>query len=143
MADISAAPAIAFGGSVQLIAGILEFFASPNGSNFGGTASASYGAFWLSFALISSPYVKDPYNTAADYDRGVGLFLAIYALFSGVIATGAMRQIRLLGISMSIITLSFGLFSISSFSSSVQTSSITGQIGESIFSSHSSLLFGN
>jgi succinate-acetate transporter protein len=41
--------AFAFGGTAQIIAGILE---APRGNTFGATAFTSYGAFWWSFALF-------------------------------------------------------------------------------------------
>lgn len=41
--------AFAFGGSAQVLAGILEF---PRGNTFGLVAFTSYGAFWWSFALF-------------------------------------------------------------------------------------------
>lgn len=41
--------AFAYGGSCQLLAGILEF---PRGNTFGTVAFSSYGAFWWSFALF-------------------------------------------------------------------------------------------
>ena len=41
--------AMAYGGTAQLVAGILEF---PRGNTFGTVAFFSYGAFWWSFALF-------------------------------------------------------------------------------------------
>jgi uncharacterized protein len=43
------AVALAYGGTVQMIAGIMEL---PRGNTFGTTAFLSYGAFWWSFALF-------------------------------------------------------------------------------------------
>lgn len=41
--------AIAYGGTIQLIAGVMEY---RNGNRFGTTAFTSYGAFWWWFALL-------------------------------------------------------------------------------------------
>jgi hypothetical protein len=41
--------ALAYGGTAQAIAGIMEL---PRGNTFGATAFLSYGAFWWSFALF-------------------------------------------------------------------------------------------
>ncbi len=41
--------AIAFGGTIQLLAGMFEF---KNGNTFGTVAFSSYGAFWWWFALL-------------------------------------------------------------------------------------------
>ncbi len=43
------AVALAYGGTAQMIAGIMEL---PRGNTFGATAFVSYGAFWWSFALF-------------------------------------------------------------------------------------------
>ncbi|WP_097461802.1 acetate uptake transporter [Mangrovitalea sediminis] len=43
------AMAFAFGGTAQMIAGIMEY---PTGNTFGTVAFISYGAFWWSFALF-------------------------------------------------------------------------------------------
>lgn len=43
------AMAFAYGGTTQLIAGIMEY---PKGNTFGTVAFISYGAFWWSFALF-------------------------------------------------------------------------------------------
>lgn len=48
MGDVLAL-AFAFGGTAQIIAGILEY---PRGNTFGTTAFVGYGAFWWSFALF-------------------------------------------------------------------------------------------
>ena len=41
--------AYVYGGSIQILAGVLEF---PRGNTFGLVAFSSYGAFWWSFALF-------------------------------------------------------------------------------------------
>jgi len=41
--------ALAYGGTAQMVAGVLEF---PRGNTFGTVAFFSYGAFWWSFALF-------------------------------------------------------------------------------------------
>src|ERR671931_935712 len=41
--------AIAYGGLAQLLAGMWEF---RNGNTFGAVAFSSFGAFWLSFAVL-------------------------------------------------------------------------------------------
>ncbi len=43
------AVALAFGGTAQMIAGVMEL---PRGNTFGTTAFIGYGAFWWSFALF-------------------------------------------------------------------------------------------
>lgn len=67
------AMAFAFGGSAQIIAGILEY---PKGNTFGFVAFISYGAFWWSFALFVHFFAgKVP-------ESFVGWYLAIWGLFT-------------------------------------------------------------
>src|SRR5712691_10935217 len=60
--------ALFYGGFAQLTAGMWEF---RSGNTFGATAFTSYGAFWISFAvlLIGIGITKDnaPDNTAVGY----------------------------------------------------------------------------
>ena len=48
--------ALAYGGIVQLLAGMWEF---RTGNTFGAVAFCSFGAFWISFWLLNVFYVKD------------------------------------------------------------------------------------
>ena len=43
------AMALAYGGGAQVLAGLIEFV---RGKTFGGTASLSYGCFWLSYSIF-------------------------------------------------------------------------------------------
>jgi uncharacterized protein len=65
--------AFAFGGSAQVIAGIMEL---PRGNTFGTTAFISYGAFWWSFALFVL-FLHDKVPTAF-----VGWYLFMWGLFT-------------------------------------------------------------
>jgi len=50
--NIVVAAAFAYGGIVQLLAGMWEMLV---GNTFGATALSSYGGFWISFAIILTP----------------------------------------------------------------------------------------
>jgi succinate-acetate transporter protein len=69
--------AFAFGGTAQVIAGILEFV---NGNTFGTVAFTSYGMFWWWFALlnwtIGAGWIKPPAPV------GVGLTLVMWGVFT-------------------------------------------------------------
>ncbi len=84
---------IVFGGSCQLIAGILEF---RTGNNFGFAAFTGYGAFWISLALLltlgSSPTIKAAFPVLAMGPTDLGYFLVGWTVFTAVLFIGAMRH---------------------------------------------------
>ncbi len=65
--------AFAYGGTVQLFAGLLEF---ATGNTFGFVAFCSYGAFWWTFAL----FVK--FFADGVPESFVGWYLAVWGLFT-------------------------------------------------------------
>lgn len=67
------ASAFAFGGSVQLLAGLMEM---PRGNTFGFVAFCGYGAFWWSFALFIE-FFSSKVPAAI-----VGWFLILWGLFT-------------------------------------------------------------
>jgi succinate-acetate transporter protein len=78
--------AVAYGGIAQFAAGMWEF---RTGNTFGATAFTSFGAFWISFAvlLIGIGITKDnaPDNTA------VGYYLLAWGIFTGLMMLGSFR----------------------------------------------------
>ncbi|OAE24672.1 hypothetical protein AXG93_2632s1150 [Marchantia polymorpha subsp. ruderalis] len=69
--------AAGYGGLAQLLAGMWEF---STGNTFGATAFSSYGAFWLSFAVIQIPAfgVRAAFvasESLVDYNEALGLWL--------------------------------------------------------------------
>jgi succinate-acetate transporter protein len=77
--------ALAYGGIVQLIAGIWEF---RTGNTFGAVAFCSYGAFWISFWLLNVFYAKDIGGNAG---HAVGVYLWAWAIFTSYMAVAALR----------------------------------------------------
>ncbi|CAI5756412.1 unnamed protein product [Candida verbasci] len=74
--------AVFYGGTVQFLAGVWEFFV---GNTFGFVALVSYGSFWLSWAAIYIPgfgvqaaYAEDP----EQLKQAAGLFLTGFAIFT-------------------------------------------------------------
>jgi uncharacterized protein len=78
--------AVAYGGIAQFAAGMWEF---RTGNTFGATAFTSFGAFWISFAvlLIGIGITKDnaPDNIA------VGYYLLAWGIFTGLMMLGSFR----------------------------------------------------
>jgi len=74
-----AAMGIVFGGTAQLIAGILEYF---HGNNFGFLAFTSYGAFWLSLVGIWMLPVDNANAVSPATGPSVASFLLLWMLFT-------------------------------------------------------------
>jgi succinate-acetate transporter protein len=77
--------ALAYGGVVQLLAGMWEF---RTGNTFGAVAFSSFGAFWLSFWALNALYAKDIGGNAG---HAVGLYLWAWAIFTTYMAVAALR----------------------------------------------------
>jgi uncharacterized protein len=77
--------ALAYGGIVQLIAGIWEF---RTGNTFGAVAFCSYGAFWISFWALNVFYAKDIGGNAG---HAIGVYLWAWAIFTTYMAVAALR----------------------------------------------------
>jgi succinate-acetate transporter protein len=77
--------ALAYGGIVQLVAGIWEF---RNSNTFGAVAFCSYGGFWLSFWALNVFYAKDIGGNAG---HAVGLYLWSWAIFTAYMTVASLR----------------------------------------------------
>ncbi len=77
--------ALAYGGIVQLIAGIWEF---RNGNTFGAVAFCSFGAFWISFWALQVFYAKQIGGNAG---HALGVYLWAWAIFTTYMAVAALR----------------------------------------------------
>lgn len=75
--------ALAFGGTAQMIAGVMEL---PRGNTFGATAFVSYGAFWWSFALFVL-FLHD--KVPAGF---VGWYLCLWGVFTFYMWLGTFRS---------------------------------------------------
>ena len=79
--------ALAYGGIAQFAAGMWEF---AKGNTFGATAFCSYGAFWISFWWLTGHTDADQIP-AADVDKGVGLYLLAWGIFTAYMTVAASR----------------------------------------------------
>jgi uncharacterized protein len=77
--------ALAYGGVVQLLAGMWEF---RTGNTFGAVAFCSYGAFWISFWALNVFYAKDITGNAG---HAVGVYLWAWAIFTAYMTVAALR----------------------------------------------------
>jgi uncharacterized protein len=77
--------ALAYGGIVQLIAGLWEF---RTGNTFGAVAFCSFGAFWISFWALNVFYAK---GITGNVGHAVGVYLWAWAIFTAYMTIAALR----------------------------------------------------
>jgi uncharacterized protein len=98
---------ICYGGTAQIIAGIMEW---KKGNTFATTAFISYGFFWLSLvALIGLPKL----GFVATDDTAMSAYLAIWGLFTCVMFLGTLRLNRALQVVFGTLTVLFFLLAYS------------------------------
>ena len=100
--------ALLYGGAVQVIAGIFEFF---NRNTFGATAFASYGAFWMAFAGI---FILPGVATALG-PNSVALFLLGWTIFTFYMMLGSFRLNGALTTTFILLFLAFVFLTIGAF----------------------------
>ncbi|KAJ5804875.1 hypothetical protein N7474_010762 [Penicillium riverlandense] len=77
--NIIVGPALAYGGLVQLLAGMWEM---AIGNTFGATVLSSYGGFWISIAITFIPGGFDVMNGLIEEDKGSPvMFYNAFALY--------------------------------------------------------------
>lgn len=98
---------IFYGGLAQVIAGILEF---RKGNTFGTTAFISYGFFWIT--LVGIWYLPTSAATAPSDHAFVGIFLALWGIFTAFMFIGTLKANRGLQFVFASLTLLFALLAI-------------------------------
>src|SRR3954468_15030275 len=78
--------ALAYGGLAPLLAGVWEF---RPGNTVGAVALTSFGAFWLSFAVLVA--VFEPSIPSANLDASIGLYLWAWAIFTSYMFVASLR----------------------------------------------------
>jgi len=98
---------IFLGGSVQIIAGVLEF---KKGNSFGMTAFCAYGAFWLTlcFILMTKPFLLKPLAMEASA-RGLAWYLLLWGIFTCFMFIGTFKVNKVLQLVFFTLIILFGL----------------------------------
>ena len=82
-----------FGGSAQLIAGLLEF---KTGNNFGFCAFSGYGAFWISLCLYlifgTNAQLDKAYPVLKLSGTDLGAFLLVWTFFTFILFIASMKH---------------------------------------------------
>jgi succinate-acetate transporter protein len=98
--------ALAYGGLVQLLAGMWEF---RTGNTFGAVAFCSYGAFWISFWALQVFYAKDITGNAG---HALGVYLWAWAIFTAYMTVAALRVSGAVLLVFVLLTITFVLLAI-------------------------------
>jgi hypothetical protein len=103
---------LCYGGTAQVIAGIMEW---KKGNTFATTAFISYGFFWLSLvALLVLPKTS---LAAATDPVALSAYLAVWGLFTAVMFIGTFRLNRALQVVFGTLTILFFLLAIGDYTS--------------------------
>jgi succinate-acetate transporter protein len=97
--------ALAYGGAIQVLAGMWEF---RKGNVFGATAFTSYGAFWLSFWAFVTFYAADIAD-ADDRETVVGWYLISWGIFTVIMWVAALRTTAVLAVLFTLLAATFFL----------------------------------
>jgi succinate-acetate transporter protein len=98
--------ALAYGGVVQLLAGMWEF---RTGNTFGAVAFCSFGAFWISFWALNVFYAKEIGGNAG---HAIGLYLWAWAIFTAYMTVAALRVSGAVLLVFVLLTITFVLLAI-------------------------------
>jgi len=102
---------ICYGGTAQIIAGIMEW---KKGNTFATTAFISYGFFWLSLVVLVLLPKLIPGGTATN-DAAMAAYLALWGLFTAVMFLGTFRINRALQIVFGTLTILFFLLAFADY----------------------------
>ena len=101
------AVAFTFGGTTQLIAGIIQLRA---GKTFGGVLFSSFGAFWLSFWALAQFFLKDV--PKAEVGHAVGLYLIAWGIFTTYMFIASLRTTAAISLVFILLAATFFLLGI-------------------------------
>ena len=104
---------ICYGGTAQVIAGIMEW---KKGNTFATTAFISYGFFWLSLVtLVVLPKIVPNNSVVAANETAMAAYLALWGIFTAVMFLGTFRLNRALQFVFGSLTILFFLLAYGDF----------------------------
>jgi succinate-acetate transporter protein len=112
--------AIPFGGSAQVLAGMWAF---RSGNTFAATAFTSFGAFWISFALIETVFAK---ALPADPTPILGLYLFAWGLFTAYMFVASLAGTKAVSAVFILLALTFFALAIGAWGKSPSGTSTFG-----------------
>jgi len=120
--------AVACGGLAQLLAGMWEF---PRGNAFAGAAFTSYGAFWISYALILIPGTGAlaAYTDPHELDSALGIYLITWFMVTFFFFIAALRKNLGFITMFFLLWLTFLLLAVNAFTGKVGLQKAGGIVG--------------
>jgi succinate-acetate transporter protein len=115
--------ALAYGGIVQLLAGMWEF---RTGNTFGAVAFCSFGAFWISFWALNVFYAK---GITGNVGNAVGVYLWAWAIFTAYMTIAALRVSGAVLLVFVLLTVTFILLAIGSDGAQASATHWGGYLG--------------
>lgn len=116
--------AFAYGGVVQICAGMWEF---QRNNTFGATAFSSYGGFWVSFALLVTFFAaKIP---PAAVPAAIGIYLFAWGIFTAYMTVAASALSRPVFVTFCLLTPTFFLLAYGAWASAPAFSTAGGYLG--------------
>jgi succinate-acetate transporter protein len=114
------ASALIYGGGAQVIAGVLEFI---KGNTFGGTASLSYGSYWLSYAIFVQFLHA---NVPSSF---VGWYFFLWGVFTLYMWVASLRSPRASQVVFLLLWIVYFLLAGSEWTASVALRTLAGYVG--------------
>ncbi|MGC9220394.1 MAG: acetate uptake transporter [Solirubrobacteraceae bacterium] len=119
--------AAAFGGTVQLLAGMWEF---RTGNTFGAVAFSSFGAFWLSFFILVMFNVSQLVSgDAKEINSLLGLYLWSWGIFTGLLFLCTFASPRALQLLFLLLTVTFIFLGIGNSGANTSMIHVGGYVG--------------
>ncbi|MHB8531228.1 MAG: acetate uptake transporter [Solirubrobacteraceae bacterium] len=115
--------ALAYGGIVQLLAGMWEF---RTGNTFGAVAFSSFGAFWISFWALNVFYAKD---ITGNVGHALGVYLYAWAIFTAYMTVAALRTSGAVLLVFVLLTVTFILLGVGATGAHKSVTEIGGYVG--------------
>ena len=116
--------ALAYGGLVQLLAGMWEF---RRGNSFGAMAFGSFGAFWLSYWALEQFFVKQ--IPATEVGNATALFFIVWAIFAALLWIASVRTTAAVSVTFALLTVTLLLLGIGDAGAHTTLVKISGWFG--------------
>jgi succinate-acetate transporter protein len=116
--------ALAYGGIVQLLAGMWEF---RRGNTFGAVTFGSIGAFWLSYWLLQQFFVGS--IPAGEVNSATALFYISWAILTALLWVASTRTTAVVSVMLALLTVTLVLVGIGDAGSHTEIVKIGGWFG--------------